>query len=139
MDGRSFLPLVRGVQMPWRDALLYEYYWERNFPQTPAMHALRGARYKYIRYYGIWDTDELYDLREDPLETRNLVRDPAHRAIASRMNAELFETLAATDGLYIPLGPDRGASNDLRRPAGAKSAEFPPYFFAPAAPGKLER
>ncbi|HTE17330.1 MAG TPA: sulfatase [Armatimonadota bacterium] len=139
MDGRSFLPLVRGAQVPWRDALLYEYYWERNFPQTPAMHALRGARYKYIRYYGVWDTDELYDLREDPLEMRNLVRDPAHRAIATRMNTELFETLAATDGLYIPLGPDRGRPNDLRRPDGAKSAEFPEYFFAPATPGKVKQ
>ena len=36
---------------------------------------------------------------------RNLMRDPAHRAIVTRMNAELFETLAATDGLYIPLAP----------------------------------
>ena len=26
------------------------------------MHALRGDRYKYIHYYGIWDSDELYDL-----------------------------------------------------------------------------
>ncbi len=46
MDGRSFLPLARGERTPWRDSLLYEYYWERNFPQTPTMHALRGARYK---------------------------------------------------------------------------------------------
>jgi N-acetylglucosamine-6-sulfatase len=32
MDGRSFLPLAQNKQTPWRDALLYEYYWERNFP-----------------------------------------------------------------------------------------------------------
>ena len=87
MDGRSFLPLVRGEQIPWRDALLYEYYWERNFPQTPTMHALRGARYKYIRYYGIWDTDELYDLSEDPLEMRNLMRDPKFTDVVTRLNA----------------------------------------------------
>ena len=62
MDGRSFLPLARGERIQWRETLLYEYYWERNFPQTPAMHAVRGAQYKYIRYYGIWDTDELSDL-----------------------------------------------------------------------------
>jgi N-acetylglucosamine-6-sulfatase len=130
MDGRSMLPLARGDRIPWRDTLLYEYYWERNFPHTPAMHALRGARYKYIRYYGVWDTDELYDLREDPLETRNLVRDPAHRDIAARLNAELFDTLAATGGLYIPLAPDRGASQNLRRRGGSTAADFPPYFFA---------
>ncbi len=134
MDGRSLLPLARGERIAWRDTLLYEYYWERNFPQTPTLHALRGAQYKYIRYYGIWDTDELYDLRADPLETRNLVRDPAHRDIAARLNAELFDTLAATGGLYIPLAPDRGASQNLRRPAGSPAADFPPYFFAPVRP-----
>jgi len=134
MDGRSFLPLARGERIPWRDTLLYEYYWERNFPHTPAMHALRGAQYKYIRYYGIWDTDELYDLRADPLETRNLIRDPAHRAVAARLNTELFDTLAATGGLYIPLAPDRGGPQNLRRPAGSKPADFPPHLFAPVAP-----
>ncbi|MFN8814714.1 MAG: sulfatase, partial [Acidobacteriota bacterium] len=46
IQGRSFLPLAQGRQIPWRDGLLYEYYWERNFPQTPTIHALRGDRYK---------------------------------------------------------------------------------------------
>lgn len=130
MDGRSFLPLARGQRVAWRDTLLYEYYWERNFPQTPAMHAVRGARYKYIRYYGLWDTDELYDLEADPLETRNLIRDPEHRGLVDRLNRQLFETLAATDGMYIPLAPDRGGSQNLRRRGGSKAADFPAYFFA---------
>ena len=129
MDGRSFLPLARGERVEWRDTLLYEYYWERNFPHTPAMHALRGARYKYIRYYGLWDTDELYDLQSDPLETRNLVRDLEHRQIVNRLNTQLFETLAATGGMYIPLAPDRGNSQNLRLRTGSKAADFPPYFF----------
>jgi N-acetylglucosamine-6-sulfatase len=133
MDGRSVLPLARGERVPWRDTLLYEYYWERNFPQTPAMHAVRGAQYKYIRYYGIWDTDELYDLRADPQETRNLIRDPAHRATAARMNEQLFATLSETGGLYIPLAPDRGNAQNLRRLAGSKPADFPDYFFPPPA------
>ena len=98
------------------------------------MHAVRGARYKYIRYYGIWDTDELYDLGADPHETRNLVRDPGHRDTVARLNAELFDTLAATGGLYIPLAPDRGAAQNLRRRSAAKAADFPPYFFAPIKP-----
>ncbi len=136
MDGRSFLPLARGQQVQWRDTLLYEYYWERNFPQTPAMHALRGSRYKYIRYYGLWDTDELYDLQADPLETRNLLRDPAQRALVTQMNAQLFKTLEATGGMYIPLAPDRGGVQNLRRKSGSKAADFPPYFFAPEKPAR---
>ena len=130
MDGRSVLPLARGERTPWRESLLYEYYWERNFPQTPTMHAVRGARYKYIRYYGLWDTDELYDLEQDPREVRNLVRDPAHRDVAARMNRELFEGLAATDGLFIPLAPDRGGVQNLRRRGGSKAADFPPDVFS---------
>ena len=130
MDGRSFLPLARGERTPWRESLLYEYYWERNFPQTPTMHAVRGARFKYIRYYGLWDTDELYDLVQDPRETRNLVRDPAHGDVVARMNRGLFEGLAATDGLYIPLAPDRGGVQNLRRRGGSKAADFPPDVFA---------
>ena len=39
LDGRSMLPLLTGKGDPqWRKELLYEYYWERNFPQTPTMH-----------------------------------------------------------------------------------------------------
>jgi N-acetylglucosamine-6-sulfatase len=30
MMGRSLIPLARGERVPWRTALLYEYYWERN-------------------------------------------------------------------------------------------------------------
>ena len=134
MDGTSFLPLAQGRRIPWRDTLLYEYYWERNFPQTPAMHALRGAQYKYIRYYGIWDTDELYDLQADPLETRNLIRDPAHREVVTRLNADLFKTLSSTGGMYIPLAPDRGGSQNLRRREGSKAADFPSHMFGKPRP-----
>ena len=131
MDGRSLLPLVRGQRVAWRDTLLYEYYWERNFPQTPAMHALRGAQYKYIRYYGLWDTDELYDLQADPLETRNLIRDPEHRKLLVQLNSQLFDTLERTGGMYIPLQPVGVGSPALRRKTGSKAADFPPYVFAP--------
>src|SRR3546814_10331008 len=48
MAGSDMLPLVGGKAVPWRTELLYEYYWERNFPQTPTVHALREDRYKYI-------------------------------------------------------------------------------------------
>jgi N-acetylglucosamine-6-sulfatase len=133
MDGRSFLPLGRRQDAPWRDSLLYVYYWERNFPQTPTMHAIRTDRYKYIHYYGLWDTDELYDVQKDPHETRNLVRDPAHRQVAQQLNKQMFEELEKTGGMHIPLQPDRGGSQNLRLKSGSKSAEFPPYYLRDTA------
>ncbi len=128
-QGRNFLPLLQGKQIPWRDSLLYEYYWERNFPQTPTMHALRGDRYKYIRYHGVWDLNELYDLQEDPLETNNRINDPKLAGVVKEMNEKLFSILENTDGMSMPLWPDKGAVSGQRNPAGSKAADFPPGFY----------
>ncbi len=126
MQGRSFLPLAQGKKVEWRDGLLYEYYWERNFPQTPTMHAIRGDRYKYIRYQGLWDLDELYDLQNDPLETRNLIDSPDHQQVARDMNRKLFSILDATGGMYIPLNADRTLNQSNKRSGEASpAAQFP--------------
>ena len=105
---RARCRLRAGRAHRWRDALLYEYYWERNFPQTPTLHAIRGDRYKYIRYQGVWDIDELFDLQADPLEANNLIFSPGHEAIVEKLNRQLFEMLEETDGMSMPLSPDAG-------------------------------
>jgi N-acetylglucosamine-6-sulfatase len=125
MDGRSFLPLAQGRRAEWRDGLLYEYYWERNFPQTPTIHALRGDRYKYIHYHGIWDTDELYDLQADPFEMNNLIFSEEHKQVVADMNRKLFAILEQTKGLYIPLYPDRGKQQNLRHKSRQRPVPFP--------------
>lgn len=126
LDGKSWLPLAQGRGIEWRKELLYEYYWERNFPQTPTQHALRGERYKFIRYQGVWDVDELYDLQEDPLESRNLIHSPAHQQVISEMRERLFDVLEQTGGMNIPLQRDRGGVSGYRHPDRSKAAEFPP-------------
>lgn len=128
MDGKSFMPLLEGKQVPWRNYLLYEYYWERNFPYTPTMHALRTGRYKYIHYYGIWDTDELYDLQQDSLETHNLVRSKEHQEILSQVKNELFELMKNSQGMQIYLSPDRGVQINQRYEYGTPGAAFPSYL-----------
>lgn len=127
-DGASWLPLTQGKDVPWRKELLYEYYWERNFPQTPTMHALRGDRYKFIRYHGIWDADELYDIQEDPLESRNLVFSAQHAQLIAEMRDRLFQVLEETGGMQMPIYPDRGGSQNLRHPGRSKATEFPREF-----------
>jgi len=128
MVGKSILPLAEGRQTAWRDTLLYEYYWERNFPQTPTVHALRGSQYKYIHFHGIWDIDELYDLQADPYETNNLIFSKDHQPIIRQLNKQLFDSLESSGGLYIPLYPDRGSQQNLRRKSGSKAADFPPQL-----------
>jgi N-acetylglucosamine-6-sulfatase len=116
MDGKSFLPILQGKKIPWRDAAFYEYYWERNFPQTPTTHGVRTDRYKYIHYHGIWDIDELYDLKNDPNEMNNLIDSPEHQELIKQLNNRMFEWLEKTDGMLIPLRRDSGGRQDKRNP-----------------------
>lgn len=125
MEGRDLAPLLHAEDVPWRDWLLYEYYWERNFPQTPTVHAIREDRYKYIHFHGVWDIDELYDLQDDPLESHNLIFSPGHEGIVDRLNTKLFDALEATGGMQIPLPRDAGIRAFLRSEDAGEMARFP--------------
>jgi N-acetylglucosamine-6-sulfatase len=128
MDGRSLVPLLRNPASGESDptTLLYEYYWEPSFPQTPTTFSVRGSRYKFIQYHGLWDTDELYDITTDPQETKNLINDPAQQQRVAQQRRQLYERLKATNGLAIPLGSKRNHGSSQRSPGGSKRAEFPP-------------
>lgn len=130
MDGRSFLRLPNQDDAQWRDYFLYVYYWEKNFPQTPTQFALRGDRYKYITYYGLWDADELYDLQADPGETKNLLYDPQYRQIGKKMENRLYAMLGQTGGMDIPMNQPRGRSQNKRwaERGGHEAADFPEAF-----------
>jgi N-acetylglucosamine-6-sulfatase len=125
MDGKSFIELAQGKEIPWREYFLYVYYWEKNFPQSPTVFALRGDRYKYITYYGLWDTDELYDLKEDPGETTNLVASGEHREILREMEDALYLALGEVGGMQIPLNQPRGGSANLRLKSRSAPGAFP--------------
>ena len=117
MHGQSILPLLQGGAMAWRDKIFYEYYWEYDFPQTPTMHGVRTDRYKLIRYHGVWDTNEFYDLQQDPFEMNNLIASPEHQEVIRNMSNEIFDWLEATGGMQIPLKRTvRKHGNDHRNP-----------------------
>ena len=127
MDGRSFLELPNNTSLPWRDYFLYVYYWEKNFPQTPTQFALRGDRFKYITYYGLWDVDELYDLKADPGETKNLIADSEFQKIAREMENRLYAMLGEEGGMDIPMNQPSGNSQNKRwqKRGGSQATDFP--------------
>lgn len=89
VQGASFLPILRGENPAWREAMLYEYFWEAAFPQTPTVLGVRTERYKYMQYHGIFDLDELYDSDTDPQEMRNRIDDASHHEIRLDMQKRL--------------------------------------------------
>jgi arylsulfatase A-like enzyme len=103
MQGLSLIPLIHGQEIEWRDRIFYEYYWEYDFPHTPTMHGVRTERYKLIRYHGIWDTNEFYDLENDPWETTNLIASPEHQSLIKELTSEIYDWLEETNGMSIPL------------------------------------
>jgi len=106
MDGTSFLQQLQGQEVAWRDTIYYEYFWERPFPQTPTVHAIRTEQYKYIRYHGIWDINELYDIENDPYEMNNLIRDTSYNDVARDLRVALFDWIEKSDGNQMYIRPD---------------------------------
>jgi len=89
MQGRSFVPLLKGeTPGDWREAIYYHYY------EYPAVHAVQrhnGVRtktHKLIHFYNI-DEWELYDLKADPDELRNVVEESQYAGVATELKAKL--------------------------------------------------
>ncbi|MBT8183901.1 MAG: sulfatase-like hydrolase/transferase, partial [Eudoraea sp.] len=104
MPGVSFIPILTGDKdAPSRNEIFYEYFWEYDFPMTPTVFGMRTDQYKYIKYQGIWDRNELYDLKNDPEEMYNLIADPDKQDIARAMSSAIYDWLEETNGMQIPL------------------------------------
>lgn len=87
MQGRDLAPLLRGrTPSGWRQDFLHQFKWSSEI--IPASESVCSKEWKYIRWI-VSGTEELFDLRSDPQETRNLAADPAHTADLERLRARL--------------------------------------------------
>ena len=96
LEGRSLLPLLRGEQPAWREAVFSEY----DYSATP-MRDVVGVSARDARLFMAFDGRRklvhaegglrpmLIDLRDDPDELRDLGADPAHAAAVAEMHDHL--------------------------------------------------
>ncbi len=63
---------------------------------------LRTKRYKYIVFNGGENPEQLFDLSQDPGETRNLAREPAAAGILREHRALLAQWIADTGDDFVP-------------------------------------
>ncbi len=88
MQGRSFLPLMLGQDVPWRPSIYYRYF---EYPQphrVPPHYGVRTQRHKLI-YYPLREEWELFDLVQDPDELRSVYSDPANADLVQELKNEL--------------------------------------------------
>ncbi len=82
------------------------------------MTGLRTDQYSYMHYHGLWDLDELYDVRKDPDQMHNLlsgvritteggrlfnrIQDPALKKLAGDLQGRMRKILQETGGRLDP-------------------------------------
>jgi len=122
--GRSLLPLLRGETAAHRDVVFCEggtldeeehtheqrrkrenIYWPRISAQNADHQAhgkavmVRTRRWKYVRR--LYETDELYDLEQDPFELENRIEDPACAQVVAELRERMLDWFLAT-GDVVP-------------------------------------
>ncbi|MEK6321143.1 MAG: sulfatase [Acidobacteriota bacterium] len=99
MQGHSLAPLLKGERIKWRDSFLIEYYSDRVFPRMAQMgyKAVRNGRWKYIHYLELDGMDELYDLKTDPYEMKNLINQPGAGKALDKVKKEMERLLKETN------------------------------------------
>jgi len=115
MQGRSFLPILRGrIPSDWKQETYYRYWMHMSHFAIPAHYGIRTGSHKLIYYYGeplgqkdtefvrswvkgsprIEPTEpewELFDLDKDPREMRNRALDPEYAAVFADLKRRLLE------------------------------------------------
>ncbi|MEX0702695.1 MAG: sulfatase [Planctomycetales bacterium] len=101
MQGRDFAPLYLDAKPQadakppaWREEFFYEHATIRDVDFIPASQALVRKDWKYIRWPD-FDHEELFDLRRDPHEERDLAGDAAHAGTLERLREAFRQAQAA--------------------------------------------
>jgi len=107
MDGHSLCPLLEGRASAWRQDFFYEHHFHFG-GKIPRTEGVRTADWKYITYLDVEPPyEEIYDLKADPFEERNLAAEPARRDRLESLRARHREYVAKFGSAVLPSPPRR--------------------------------
>ncbi|MGY6648029.1 sulfatase-like hydrolase/transferase [Wenyingzhuangia sp. IMCC45574] len=104
-QGKSLMPIVNKEKTSLRDTVLIEHIWD--FDHIPPSEGVRTEEWKYFRYVNDKTIEELYNLKKDPLETKNLVKKKKYRKVLAALRAKTEELISRNSNHY------RAAPSDL--------------------------
>lgn len=93
-NGRDFTPLVHGLRDDnWRTEIFGQY--DLHNSGLAYMRMLRTNEWKLVRHYHANDLDELYDLKNDSGELKNVYKDSKYTEIRRALQKRLDEHMRA--------------------------------------------
>ena len=119
LEGNSFAPVLNDVSKPWKKAAFSQ------FPRgNKEGYTMRTKDYRYTQ----WRTkdgkvvfEELYDNREDLLETENLARNPEYKSVLEAHREQFSKGWkgALPEGVVNRSNMPRGDDSQYRKKSGA--------------------
>jgi len=86
-EGADFSPLLRGQKAQWRDAIFGQF--DVHNSSLAYMRMIRTSEWKLVRHHFTNFLNELYDLKNDPGETKNLYQNAPQRAVRDGLEQRL--------------------------------------------------
>ena len=117
-QGQSWVKVATDQSTQWREAWLYEYNYEQQFPYTPNVRGIRKGDWKYVEYpHGdggpLRHMSELYNLALDPAESNNRISEAGLQDMVVSLRRDLHSLLKSTgaDPDHMPI--DAGIKTEL--------------------------
>ena len=108
MDGTSLVPLISDARPltseNWRDHFFYENFCSPSGVRAyiPRNVGVRTTSMKYVRWTDMEPAiEELYDLRNDPMEMKNLASNPEYREQFAQLRAQYDAWREANPSTYV--------------------------------------
>jgi arylsulfatase A-like enzyme len=90
MQGESMVSILKGkTPVNWRKEHYYHYYEYPGSHMVKRHYGISTERYKLIHYYYDIDEWELFDIKTDPLEMKNVYNDPAYASVKDDLHERL--------------------------------------------------
>jgi arylsulfatase len=105
LDGKDLMPLMTGKTVNWEQRPLF-FNWTRKFPELYNNVALQRGQFKLVghtNYNAPLEDFELFDLKKDPYELKNIVKDnkPKAEELKSELD-QIFSELIMSKNLIDP-------------------------------------